>query len=328
LRNDSVEIFQIIFHHKLFVNLQELCLKNICSEPEIIFSSNKFTQLSAHLLEIILKRDDLNLKEIEIWENIIKWGLAQDQIVSQDASKWNKYNINILKKILCKLIPLIRFYEISSEDYFDKVMPYEEILSKELSEDMLKFYMIPEYKPAYIPRIPDSTIINQKHFTFFRNWINRKEKSIKYINNGPYRFILLYRASRDGNTAEVFHAKCDNKGANIVVVKVKDSEQIVGGYNPLFWDSNDGYKSTKDSFIFSFKDKNNFQNAKIVYSNDDQFSIYCHSSNGPTFGFSDLFISYYFDPNIWYSSVSSYPTLNLSGRIKVDDYEVFQVIKN
>src|SRR6266542_3124610 len=50
---------------------------------------------------------------------------------------------------------LIRFYEISSKDYINKVRPYEEILSKELRDDVLKFHMIPGYKPTfntYTPR--------------------------------------------------------------------------------------------------------------------------------------------------------------------------------
>ncbi|CAI2188981.1 12259_t:CDS:2, partial [Funneliformis geosporum] len=49
----------------------------------------------------------------------------------------------------------------------------------------------------------------------------------------PYSFNLLYRASRDGNTIAAFHQTCDNKGANIVVIKIKGTEQIVGGYNPF-----------------------------------------------------------------------------------------------
>ncbi len=38
-------------------------------------------------------------------------------------------------------------------------------------------------------------------------------------------------------TPVAFHEKCDNQGPTIVVAKVKGSEQIVGGYNPLAWDS-------------------------------------------------------------------------------------------
>ena len=46
----------------------------------------------------------------------------------------------------------------------------------------------------------------------------------------PYNFDLLYRASRDGNTAASFHRKCDNKGPTIVIAKITNSQQIVGGY--------------------------------------------------------------------------------------------------
>ena len=76
----------------------------------------------------------------------------------------------------------------------------------------------------------DSVLINQKHISLFTNWIDRKKGKVYY------KFNLLYRDSRDGNTAAAFHTKCDNKGAT-VVVKIKNSEQIIGGYNPLFWDS-------------------------------------------------------------------------------------------
>ena len=69
LQNDPVGILQIVYYCKPLVNLQEFCLENICSEPENLFNSDKFTQLSAPLLEIILKRDDLRFDEIEIWEN-------------------------------------------------------------------------------------------------------------------------------------------------------------------------------------------------------------------------------------------------------------------
>ncbi|GES81002.1 BTB/POZ domain-containing protein [Rhizophagus clarus] len=334
LQNDPVGILQIIHYCEALVNLQELCLNEICFEPRILFNSDKFTQLSAPLLEIILKRDDLNLNEVEIWENLIKWGLTQDQTLNKDVSKWNKDDFNIFKRILYKFIPLIRFYEISSEDYFNKVKPYEKILSKELKYDISKYYMVPGYKPTYTPRQSnclkhniDSLIINQQLIGLFVNWIDRKEE--EYINSYPYEFNLLYRASRDGNTAATFHAKCDNKGATIVTLKVKNSEQIVGGYNPLFWNSSSGSKSTYDSFIFSFSNKNNLQSANVVYSSGNQNSIQNLSHCGPVFGCGDLYINYNNKrPDIWNASnCVCYPALNLPSIINVEDYEVFQVIK-
>ena len=41
-----------------------------------------------------------------------------------------------------------------SENYFDKVRPYEEILPKELRDDILKFHMIPGYKPTLNKHMP------------------------------------------------------------------------------------------------------------------------------------------------------------------------------
>ena len=82
---------------------------------------------------------------------------------------------------------------------------------------------------------------------------------------------------------QAFHEKCDNKGATIVVVKIKDSEQIVGGYNPLFWDSSNGDKATYDSFLFSFTNRNNLHSAKVSYSNGNRYSIGCYSDIGPSF---------------------------------------------
>src|SRR5437762_2632508 len=68
LQNDPVGILQIVNDHKTFLNIREFCMEKICSEPEILFNSDEFTRLSSSLLEIILKRDDLNLDEIEIWK--------------------------------------------------------------------------------------------------------------------------------------------------------------------------------------------------------------------------------------------------------------------
>ncbi len=98
-----------------------------------MFNSDKFINFPCPLLEVILKRDDLNLVEIEIWLN----GDSQSSTFNQDISKWNQEDFQTFKRILYKFIPLI-----------NKVRPYEEILSKELRDDILKFHMIPGYKPT------------------------------------------------------------------------------------------------------------------------------------------------------------------------------------
>ena len=72
-------------------------------------------------------------------------------------------------------------------------------------------------------------IITPKHFAIFASWIKKQNYSYYNDRNIPYRFKLLYRASRDGCAAAAFHEKCDNKGATIVIVEIVNSKQIVGG---------------------------------------------------------------------------------------------------
>ncbi|RIA96562.1 TLD-domain-containing protein, partial [Glomus cerebriforme] len=150
--------------------------------------------------------------------------------------------------------------------------------------------------------------------------------------NIPYKFNLIYRASRDGDTVATFHKKCDNKGATIVIAKIKNSEQIIGGYNPLQWDSSNSYKSTKDSFIFSFTDRTELQSAKVGYINHnyEKFAIYCHVNHGPTFGNGhDLWCQ---NHDTWHTYNYSYFKIDTPPNsnellpyisFKVNDYETF-----
>jgi|SRR6266498_3596397 len=116
------------------------------------------------------------------------------------------------------------------------------------------------------------------------------------------------------------------KGATIVVVKIQNSEQIVGGYNPLVWDSSNQWKSTGDSFIFSFVNRTNLQTAKVGYSNGDQYSIGCYLNYGPLFG-GGHDLRFHPPEGCWKSNPHSYPNIDIPNQFNVDDYEVFQVIK-
>ncbi|CAB4387541.1 unnamed protein product [Rhizophagus irregularis] len=171
----------------------------------------------------------------------------------------------------------------------------------------------------------DSVIIYNKHFDIFSGWIEKKIQFYYNLKNIPYNFNLLYRASRDGNTTSDFHTKCDNKGATIVIAKITNPNQIVGGYNSLQWDLTDKWKSTKDCFIFSFANKDILQSAKVGYSND-AYSVLNRCDFGPIFGLGgDLIFK---NNRCCRDRSSSYPDVDIPvGKFETDDYEVFQVVK-
>ncbi|RGB36466.1 hypothetical protein C1646_666969 [Rhizophagus diaphanus] len=327
LQQNSIEILGMIYQHESFIELWNFYLDRICEDPLLLFNSNKFINLNANFLELLLKRDDLNSDEIIIWDSLIKWCLAQHSNISQNVRNWNNEDFKVMEKVINRFIPLIRFHDISPEDFISKVFPYKNLMQDDLITRIFTFHMVPSsfinlQRPRKSKYVFNSTLIESKHFSLFSSWIEKKNNVHYSPTNNPYSYNLIYRASRDGNTPVAFHSKCDNKGATIVVIKINNSNQIVGGYNPLQWDSSNKYKPTSDSFIFSFKNS-----VEVGYSNNNQFSIGCCSAYGPMFGGGfDL----YFNNDGWRSNTSdysSYPKIDVPGYFRADDYEVFQVIR-
>ncbi|RIB20354.1 hypothetical protein C2G38_2081012, partial [Gigaspora rosea] len=61
-----------------FNELYEIYLETICKKPNLLFDSEEFHSLKEDALKIILKCDNLDMKECDIWKKLIKWGIAQN----------------------------------------------------------------------------------------------------------------------------------------------------------------------------------------------------------------------------------------------------------
>ena len=77
LHQNPTGILETVYQHETFTDLWNFCLEKVCEEPKILLNSDEFTKLKAPLLEVLLKRDDLNVDEIDIWESLLKWCLAR-----------------------------------------------------------------------------------------------------------------------------------------------------------------------------------------------------------------------------------------------------------
>ncbi|RIB24114.1 hypothetical protein C2G38_2032160 [Gigaspora rosea] len=130
--------------------------------------------------------------------------------------------------------------------------------------------------------VNQSSIINDGLFAEISSWIDRR-LTIYDITKIPYKFNLLLRGSRDGFTSKIFHRLCDNLPGTVVVIKVNNTNEILGGYNPLIWTKQGKYLSTTNSFIFSLKTPNlpNSILSRIIEAN---WAIGCYPSYGPIFG--------------------------------------------
>ena len=65
------------------------------------------------------------------------------------------------------------------------------------------------------------------------------------------KFMLLYRASVDGDKAKIFHQKCDKHNMTLVLVETTKGVRF-GGFTTKTWDGNCAKKIDNNAFVFSF----------------------------------------------------------------------------
>ena len=149
-----------------------------------------------------------------------------------------------------------------------------------------------------------------------------------------YEFKLILRGTRDGFTPKKFHEICDNKLHTVSIIKIKDSNEILGGYNPIEWRSGHGWGNTKDSFIFSFKNDDNIEDYILSRIKNEEYAINCNDHFGPSFGMGDLRIYRVSDKSS--NNCTSYckkvyyekSIRETEDKFSIEEYEIFQIKKN
>ncbi|EXX56280.1 uncharacterized protein OCT59_020367 [Rhizophagus irregularis] len=335
-------VYQASFENNSFLELQKYCTKLISDEPDKIFQSLNFSSIPEKLLASIIQNDNLQMSEVQVWEHVLKWGIAQNPELSSDPTSFSVEDFNTLKNTLQQLIPFIRFYNLTSKEFSDKVLPYMKILPDDLCMDLLKTFLNlldPNSKPSdkSKPRINkkinlrnidiNSTIITHEHAELISKWIEKLEITDQLTSS--FKFKLLFRGSRDGFTPKKFHEFCDEQSRTITVAKVRDSNEILGGYNPVAWKSAAIHRSstTKDSFIFSFESNNRINNYILSHVINGESAIYNNSVCGPLFGCGDLYLLTKPGDSVCKKGSYDKSIRKTENRFFIEELEVFQIIK-
>src|SRR2546430_1823048 len=206
------------------LKLQQFCADFITKSPEKIFESPYFTTLPEKYLVQIIKNDGLQMKEVEIWEHILKWGLAQNSTLLPDPNTWSDEDFKAMENALQHCFSSIRFFSLSPKDFSQKVRPYKKLLKSQLYEDLSNSFLDPDSVSTdniLLPRniktdgIIDSKIVNLNIVSTISRWIDKVDINNKFAQFRelylPYKFELLLRGSRDGYTPKTFHELCDDK---------------------------------------------------------------------------------------------------------------------
>ena len=217
-------------------------------------------------------------------------------------------------------------------------------LIKKLQKEKEEFQK--EIEKNYIKK-SDLNIILENYYNYHINKIifNESKIILPEENKLIYNMIstekqieakFLYRASIDGDSSIDFHNKCDNKGATICFFKLNNGFRI-GGFSSISWEKNGGSKKDENAFIFSLDNKE-----KYCLRNRNENSVFHSLKNGPMFwnGVSEcgdivvkqdcLVRDFGIQINNKTFQTSVFKLTGIQSEsfklMKLDDYEVFQII--
>ncbi|RIB00087.1 hypothetical protein C2G38_2256877 [Gigaspora rosea] len=314
----------------------------------MIFDSENFTSIQENALISLIKRDDLQMEEIKIWKRVIEWGITRNPGLPSDPNTWTSENFLAIKTTLQNCLPLIRYFQIPGDDVIDNLQPYQQILDKNLWDDLIKRLVSPNRpilsvilppRKVLIQTLPPrgteqfSKVINEAHAAEIASWVDLKDNMYSVASN-PYEFKLLLRGTRDGFTSDSFWDLCYKQENVVIVIKVKGTDEILGGYNPVGWDypvrwgkptnSLLHYKDCYRSFIFSLKN-GAIQNTIVSRVRTQKNAIHCHFNRVPSFGEYGEDLSMY--DETWECGITSYanPIRSVNGKFSAEEYEVFQI---
>lgn len=133
------------------------------------------------------------------------------------------------------------------------------LAQKELSEKKLSAY--------------EAKIFQEKEdYDLIYNYMfNKFQKKVKEL-------ILIYQATKEGDSSLKFHKNCDNKNNTICLFKTKQGRRF-GGFTSQKWNSANGeYIQDPKAFLFSLDKK------QIYPKQNKNNSIFCSANCGPCFG--------------------------------------------
>lgn len=172
-------------------------------------------------------------------------------------------------------------------------------------------------KPQNPPQF-DSNIASLEELDFITQNIR------KYGNNIKYN--LLYRGSRDGDSAQTFHNFCDRAKCSLTLIKATNGTRF-GGYTTKGWNGEYENKQDPDAFVFSLDKKQIYG----IIPNKDAIGAY--PDFGPIFFGCQIriFDNYFKDGGSTYKANRNYQTnedFELSGgqqKFDISELEVFVV---
>ncbi|CAG8622611.1 28675_t:CDS:2 [Gigaspora margarita] len=246
LKKDLIGFLCKIFNDNKYKKIKYYIMDTICIDPEpLLFEFENFPTLEKDIILEFIKRDDLAIEEIDVWKYLVKWATEQNtdspiitDINMVDSNFQEEFEFTLLKKNIEPFIPYIRFCEMTRDEFYYHVMPYEKILPENLYKNLIAYFMVNlEVQDVILrPRNGlisiDSSIIKGKHARIIIRWI----EGINALTEKSFaEFTCIYRATDCKFEYQKFIKVLDSisstsSSSKVLFIKVKNSDKIIGGY--------------------------------------------------------------------------------------------------
>ena len=247
---EAYDILEEIFDGKK-VSIKDINENSIILVINISLPGRKMQQT-----ELVLNKNEVN-KNIVI-ENLVK---KVNQLEKENTNLKNE--INELKKNLNEFKTLFE-NEIKKINKFETLFE-NEIKSKESIQKIQKTGM-------------DSKIF--ENFEELKFIIDRL--MIKFPKEKTINFRLLYRATRDGDNANCFHNKVNNKNSTLSIIKTSNGTKF-GVFLEIPFQNKDQHIVDDECFIFSVDLRKIYNSKKGTYSLNDYESYFLNLYNQPIY---------------------------------------------
>uniref|UniRef100_U9UUL9 BTB domain-containing protein n=1 Tax=Rhizophagus irregularis (strain DAOM 181602 / DAOM 197198 / MUCL 43194) TaxID=747089 RepID=U9UUL9_RHIID len=196
-----------IFESYSFLELQNYCNNLMSKNPNKIFESLDFPSIPEKIFISIIQNDNLQMDVVQIWKNVLKWGLAQNPELSSEPLSYSKDDFNNLRNTLEQCIPFIKFYDLTSKEFSDNILPYRKIIPEELYLDLLQ---------SFLNLHPDSKLnISKPHMVKEINPSQHNiNKSIEIFNPAPFSRTNKRRVRRYRQRLKKIFSQIDSENCS------------------------------------------------------------------------------------------------------------------
>ncbi|CAB4389961.1 unnamed protein product [Rhizophagus irregularis] len=95
IQENFCHVLDFAFSHSTYGQLQDHCLEAICADPPLLFDSEYFYCIDSTILKSLLKRDDLAIHEVDLWNNLIKWANVQITEIEAPSRNLNVDDVDV-----------------------------------------------------------------------------------------------------------------------------------------------------------------------------------------------------------------------------------------